>query len=169
MEVIEYNPSIIDEDWKKEIYNLIYKSVSNKSFWEEKFSSNSHQLHLGIFIEPYLTFILEGRKTIESRFSINRCAPYKKVKNGDILLVKASGGNVVAIAEIQRNWSYILDEQSWEEIHEFKDALCIIDPKFWEQKKKASYATLMQLINVESLQKPFKFHKRDRRGWIVLT
>ena len=34
------------------------------------------QLHLGIFSEPYLTFILNGEKTIESRFSKNKILLY---------------------------------------------------------------------------------------------
>ena len=33
-------------------------------------------LHLGVFAEPWLSYMLDGRKTIESRFGKNRIAPY---------------------------------------------------------------------------------------------
>lgn len=35
-----------------------------------------HNLHLGIFTEPRLTYMLEGKKTIESRFSKNKILPF---------------------------------------------------------------------------------------------
>ena len=46
--------------------------------------------------------ILDGRKKIESRWGINKCAPWGKVKVGDTVYFKNSGGPVTAIAKVSR-------------------------------------------------------------------
>ena len=48
--------------------------------------------HLCVLREPYVTFILDGRKTIESRFHKTRTLPFKKVAAGDILFLKRWDG-----------------------------------------------------------------------------
>ena len=145
------------------------------SFWQGRLSqllideTCPHAIHLAIFVEPYLQFILEGRKTVESRFNSRRCAPYQKVQVGDILLLKRSSGPVVGLCEVAGVWFYRLDPQSWETIRrEFTQALCVQDPSFWENRKHASYATLMRIRHVCPIT-PVKFIKRDRRGWVLLT
>ena len=45
-------------------------------------------VHLAILLEPYLQYILDGTKTVESRFSKNRIAPYNMVEPGDVVLLK---------------------------------------------------------------------------------
>ena len=52
-------------------------------------------LHLAVLKEPYLEFILKGEKTVESRFSIRRRAPYKRVEKGDVVILKQQSGNVL--------------------------------------------------------------------------
>src|SRR3954453_18143184 len=66
-------------------------------------------VHLAVFVEPFLSFLLEGRKTIESRFSVNRCPPYRSVQTGDLVFIKQSGGAIVAVAEVSNVWFYELD------------------------------------------------------------
>ena len=125
-------------------------------------------LHLAIFVEPYLQFILEGRKTVESRFSVRRGVPYKCVQKGDVVLLKRSGGPIVGLCRIADAWFYRLDPRSWDTIRkEFTEALCAQDPGFWNKRKHASFATLMRLQHVRSIA-PIRCAKRDRRGWVVL-
>lgn len=45
-------------------------------------------LHLGVFTEPCLTYMLEGKKTIESRFSKHKIAPFYQIKKEDIVFIK---------------------------------------------------------------------------------
>lgn len=171
---IEFTPGIYKAEWlKKVIYNL--RDSFHKRTWEIlleetiKVNSMNLSIHLGVFVEPYLNYILEGKKTVESRFSINKCAPYNKVNSGDVILLKKSGGPIVAIARIAKAWSYNLDINSWKEIKtDFINELCIQDPNFWEIKKNATYATLMTLEYVQEIA-PIEFKKRDRRGWLILN
>jgi hypothetical protein len=126
-------------------------------------------IHLSVFVEPYLQWVLDGTKVIESRFSVNKCAPFEKIKKGDIILVKKSGGPIVAIAQAGTIWSYNLEASSWKEIKKtFTQALCAQDPKFWENRSSATYATLIKLENVISIN-PIFFPKKDRRGWVILN
>ena len=51
--------------------------------------------HLAIFQQPFLELILAGKKTIESRFSQKKIAPYGRINVRDVVLMKKSGGNVL--------------------------------------------------------------------------
>lgn len=73
-------------------------------------------LDLAIFVEPYLQFILEGRKTVESRSSARCGVPYKCVQKGDVVLLKRSGGPIVGLCRIADAWFYGLDPRSWDTI-----------------------------------------------------
>ena len=53
------------------------------------------RVHLAIFQQPFLDRILEGKKTIESRFSKVKCSPYGVVDIGDLVLMKKTGGLVL--------------------------------------------------------------------------
>ena len=124
--------------------------------------------HLAIFVEPFLQFVLEGRKSVESRFSVRKCAPYEAVSKKDVVLLKRSGGPIVGVCEVSRVWFYKLDPRSWQSIREeFATAMCAEDPEFWNSRENASYATLLHLGRVRSVP-PIWCTKRDRRGWVVL-
>ena len=157
-----------------DIISILGTSLSSDPYWapalKELSVTEGAQVHLGVFIEPYLQLIIEGKKTLESRFSINRSAPYCKVNQGDILLLKRSGGPIVGVCRIIHSWSYTLDVQQWAMLKtQHAKALCIDDPAFWERKQKSKYATLMQIRHVQALDPSILFKKSDRRGWIVLN
>jgi len=142
-------------------------------FWEQYLtglSSNtaSFAVHLAVLVEPYLRFVLEGRKTIESRFSSKRIAPFNSVTKGDVVLLKRSSGPIVGICQLQSCWFYHLDASSWSEIRgRYTKALCAEDPSFWETRRSAAYATLMRIRNVQEFP-AIEYRQRNRRGWIVL-
>lgn len=152
----------------------ILKHVSRDIFWNTYFKSHfkgkrRHAIHLAIFVEPYLTFVLDGSKTVESRFSTNKCAPYMSVNPGDAILIKKAGGPVVGVCHATYVWNYRLNRDSLAEIKRlFSTALCINDEGFWDSKKKSIYATLIKVDHVMPFD-PFLIPKRDRRGWVVLS
>jgi len=125
-------------------------------------------LHLAVFVEPYLRFILEGRKTVESRFSVKPLAPYGKVAIGDALLLKRAGGPVAGVCRVADVWSYHLDPKAWNVIRrDFAEAICASDAQFWRKRESARYATLMRIDEVRAMPS-LPLSKRDRRGWVVL-
>jgi hypothetical protein len=126
------------------------------------------QAHVAVMHEPFLSYVLDGRKRVESRFSRTRVAPYGQVRAGDLLLLKELGGPISGLAEVTHADSYVLDPTVWTMLHDrFASALCA-DEAFWEQRRDARFATLMSLGAVTPME-PVPVDKHDRRGWVVLV
>jgi hypothetical protein len=126
-------------------------------------------IHLAFFREPYLQWILDGKKTIESRFSMNRVLPWGKVENGDVVLLKRSGGPIVGLFVVERGerWS-VLSDGGWNILRAYSDEIGA-DEAFWEERKHKRYAILLWICQVRRLI-PIDIDKvsGDRRAWIVL-
>jgi hypothetical protein len=155
-------------DWKGALLDRLSDSCRNTPFAPAFTRSDSPVgIHLAIFVEPYLGFLLQGKKTIESRFSVNRHAPFEQVERGDILVLKKTSGPVCGLCRVGNVWFYRLDASTWPEIERFAEALCMDGSAFWEKKKAASFATLMQVDNVHRLEE-FDIDKEDPRSWVVV-
>jgi len=125
-------------------------------------------LHLAILLEPYLRFVLDRTKTVESRFSRNACAPYGRVSAGDVVLLKRSSGPVVGMCTVTAVWDYRLTPTTWADIkQQFGPAICAQEG-FWEERSDAAFATLMTVADARELP-AIHVPKRDRRGWVVLA
>lgn len=124
-------------------------------------------MHLGVFSEPYLTYMLEGKKTIESRFSKNKIAPYNQISKNDIVVVKKSVGDIVAYFTIKEVKFYNLKDVSINEIRDkYYKELCV-DEEFWFTKKNSNYATLIIIDKLYKLEK-FHINKKGMQTWIKL-
>ncbi len=152
----------------------IRESVAGDAFWSPYLTGllddprHTRAVHLGIFNQPYMSFLLNGAKTIESRFSSVRCAPFDCVKAGDIILVKRPGGPIVALFLAGEVRSYRLSSQVWETIKErFGEGIAPASPDFWRENESATYATLIGVEHVRQVA-PIAWDKSDRRGWVVL-
>jgi hypothetical protein len=161
--------------WSNSLLARVEEHLQTHEYWGQRVDflfgtrKRLNSLHLAVFVEPFLQFVLDGRKTVESRFSIHRCAPFHCVRSGDLVLIKRSGGPIIALAEISQVWYYELNQDAWSFIRtRFATQLCVEDPEFWERKASSYFATLMQLGRVERLD-PLDCSKRDRRGWVVLN
>ena len=161
-------------EWREFVRGYILPGVKGDEFWEPRVSKcledelDPTGWHLVVFSEPFLTFVLTGRKRVESRFGIRRIAPYGKIAVGDTILIKRSGGPVVGICAVSRVWFYKLEGGSWDKLRqEYSEALCADDPDFWKARRSASYATLMELAWPRAIR-PATVEKKDRRGWAVL-
>lgn len=161
----------------REVLSALRSRVGADKHWAEKLDALERDLaqrkdtriHLAVFIEPYLQYILDGTKTVESRFSINRCAPFERAQPGDIILLKKSGGGVIGACQITHSWFYHLDPSAWKFIKEkFAGPLAIKDASFWKTKERACYASLLKISHVYTFD-PLPFVKRDRRGWVTLA
>lgn len=123
-------------------------------------------LHLAVMREPYLQLLLDGQKTIESRFSINRVSPFEDVDAGDILALKQSSGPVVGLAVVEHAAFYELDPPTWQLLRaQFAGPLCAEDDDFWTVRVRARYATLITVEHVHRID-PIRVKKRDRRAWV---
>ncbi|MBK7534008.1 MAG: hypothetical protein IPI49_01290 [Myxococcales bacterium] len=160
--------------WCTSALATIDRALNFDSFW----AARCHQLrgrapktgvHLAVLVEPFLGYVLDGSKTIESRFAIRRLAPYGHVHAGDVVLLKAASGPVAGICAVEETWFFQLNCERVASIRkEFGKAMRADTPAFWEQRKAAAFASLMRVGKVRALPKPMACPKRDRRGWVVL-
>lgn len=148
----------------EEIIGNLEKQLSNDILNEIK----NRKIHLGIFSEPYLTYMLEGKKTIESRFSKNKIAPYKQITNDDIVIIKKSSGDVLGYFTIKDVLFFDLNIISIDEIIlKYNNELCV-DEAFWSSKKNSKYATLIMIDKLFKL-KPFHISKKGMQTWVILS
>lgn len=124
-------------------------------------------VHLAIVNEPFLSYIKNGRKTIESRFTKNKIAPYYQIHEGDIICMKAASKPIDSIfiaGEIRfyENSPYVLNEIK----DKYTNAICAYDDSFWKTRKEKKFISLINIKQVIQLCKPFNVPKRDKRAWI---
>ena len=159
----------------KELVDLLKRSTDGHQFWGEYLERLTDSepipfsVHLAILLEPYLQYILDGTKTVESRFSKNRIAPYNMVEPGDVVLLKkVAAKSISGVCVVRRVWFYQLNPETWSQIRDgFSKALRADDPSFWNRRETAQFATLMRIAEVYPL--PYiEVPKRDRRGWVIL-
>jgi len=105
---------------------------------------------------------------MESRFTKNKCAPYKQIFGGDIVIVKKSSGNIVGYFETFAVQYHDLRETRIDFIKKkYNDELQIHNRNFWYNKKSSRYVTLIKINNYVNI-KPIKIEKTNRMAWIVL-
>lgn len=124
--------------------------------------------HIAILKQPFFDMVLSGEKTIESRWSMVKVAPYKKVSVGDKILLKETGKDVTATANVKKVQFYELTPEIVEDIR-IKYGKLIGTDKFedWKSTLQKKYCTLIWLDEVTPVE-PIKVKRSNGAGWIVL-
>ena len=70
-------------------FGSLIRRLDDHPFWpsylvDAAAPPNRVGLHLAIFAVPFLSLVLNGRKTVESRFSRNRCDKWRSVKSSRV-------------------------------------------------------------------------------------
>ena len=124
--------------------------------------------HIAIFQEPFYSFVINGKKSIESRWSNKKIAPFDKVKEGDILYIKKTGCNVTATAKVKLVKYFFLTPEIAEDIKKvYGNEICTDYFDDWEKYKNKNYCTLIWLDNVKNVDE-FMVKKSNGAGWLVL-
>lgn len=109
----------------------------------------------------YIEDILSGLKTIESRWYVNRCSPWDKIKKEDVIFFKESGGMVLARAEVKDVLQISgLNKERFEKIVDKYAGGIRMRNRNYEIVKNKRYCILMFLKNVERIEKPFNINKK---------
>lgn len=123
--------------------------------------------HLAIFTEPFLSSLYSGEKTLESRISIHRIAPYGKVYPGDMVFIKRSSGPVEAVFTVGCVELYDLAETPIELLKERYSAALCADDAFFHSKQHCRYAVIMEIKDL-TLLNPFSIDKKGMQTWLLL-
>ena len=126
--------------------------------------------HLAIFNEKEcIDKILRGEKTMEGRFSREKDLPYGKIKKGDEIFLKESGGPILGKVEVDNVLFFDnLEPEMLGKLRREYGKDLVVPDKFWEKYSKSKYATLIFLKNPQRFLSKIKFKKKDRRGWVVI-
>ena len=131
------------------------------------------QHHLAILALGWIEPILDGSKTIESRFTKVRCAPYGKIHADDLVYMKESGGPVkgqFTVAEVETfdNLTDDIVDQIYDK-HCEKILVNTYDydtpPLKWYFSR---YATLIHVTDVIVYGNPFHYKQKGRSAWLLL-
>ncbi len=156
--------------WTDHAIVTIRQYLQSDTYWRPRLRRGKgvNSVHLAILVEPFLGYILDGTKTVESRFSTRQCAPFGRVRIGDIVLLKGASGPVAGLCEVSSVRFVDLHTVPIKEIRaQFGDTIRA-DAAFWKARMKSAYATILGVTQVRSLP-PIACPKRDRRGWVVLS
>lgn len=126
--------------------------------------------HLAIFQNDGAEKILSGKKTIESRFSRAKIAPYGVISSGDLVYIKPSGGEIIGQFRVTKVITFDgLDSKDIQEIKEKYGKGLNVDENYWKGKENCKFATLIFIGNSSRfITSPVKIPKKDLRGWVVL-
>ena len=127
--------------------------------------------HLAILAPGWTDLILDGSKTIESRFTKVRCAPFGKVHEDDVVYLKESGGLVKGMFTVAKveTFENLTDAQIcdlfYKEYREqiFSDLSASMQrpPEKW---LTAKHATLFILPILLLLRIRFPISRKDGQG-----
>lgn len=131
--------------------------------------------HLAIFTPSVAEQILAGKKTVETRFSKNKIAPFGQIEVGDLVFIKPVGHDIAGQFWVEKvinfqgiawsDWQFIKQSYGQDLSLGSKEE----DEKFLAEKSTAKFGTLIFIGRIERfLTSPIKIEKKDRRGWIIL-
>lgn len=132
--------------------------------------------HLAIMNKQTIEAILGGIKTIETRFSKAKIAPFGVVGAGDLVYMKPPGGEIIGQFKVKK--VILFDGVISSDIENiFKDFGKEIsvgdikeDKKYQKEKMDSKYATLIFISESERfITSPIRIKKSDMRGWVVLN
>ncbi|MCG8507762.1 MAG: ASCH domain-containing protein, partial [Rhodospirillales bacterium] len=126
-------------------------------------------IHVAILKPKYIAMMLDGRKTIESRFMKVRMPPLDCLRKGERLFIKASAGPFMATAIANHVEQFEnLTHERFDALHKRYIKQIGGEPAYWQSKRNARFAVLAHLGDVEPLDVGPTYAKNGWRAWHVL-
>lgn len=119
--------------------------------------------------------MVSGEKTIESRWSVNKISPWKKVKSGEKVYFKDSGKKVSLVAVVSKvlYFDNLNEDLKLKILKKYGERISIDSvSKMMSWLKNKKYASLIFLKNPKVIKKPFDIDKRgfgSGVAWIVVN
>ena len=75
----------------EDFFQKIQVDLQSNEYWHSKLIDPKCKIHLAFMVEPYLSLILSGKKTIESRFSTKKNDSFQFYISWGYSCIKKSG------------------------------------------------------------------------------
>lgn len=126
-------------------------------------------IHVAILKPIYIRAILDGRKTIESRLTIQERPPYGVMQPGERLFIKASGGPFKATAIAGKVTQFNnLTPKRVESLRRRYQKRVGGDNAYWQSKRSSRFAVFVTLHDVSTLDVGPVYPKVNMKAWHVL-
>lgn len=158
--------------WKdkllSDLLSVLESEVLGKAYVSH-INESDVNIHLAIFTDPFLSYLLDGLKTFESRLSINKIAPYGKVYKNDIVIVKKSGGEILGIFTVNSVCYYSnLNPSLIKTIDDtYGERIMWNASEFLASKSSSNFLTLIEVSDLRIFM-PFEIMKKDRGSWVLI-
>lgn len=133
----------------------------------------SRRVHIAVVQRTYAQLILSGQKTCELRLTKNRVVPFGRVRIGDTIYFKITGGPICAravaggVREIED-----LSPKTVRALKREVNDRVRGEPAFWAMKKHARYATVIDLRSIVACDDGPDFSREraanPRGAWLIL-
>ena len=126
--------------------------------------------HLAVFLKSKeVEEILSGKRQVELRLSESRILPYGQIQKDDEIYLKVSGEKILGKVEVENVLFYDrLSEAMLKNLKREYFETLRLDEKFWQDKVKSSYASIIFLKKPKKFLAPVIYQKHDRRPWIIM-
>lgn len=126
--------------------------------------------HLAKFSKDGAEKILNGEKSIESRFSKGKIAPFCIISSKDLVYIKPFGGDVIGQFRVKK--AIFFDGLQPEDLKKIKEQYgedLNVDENYWNKVKDSNFGTLIFIgSSARFITSPIKIPKKDLKSWIVL-
>ncbi len=126
--------------------------------------------HLAIFKGTGGELILDGKKSVESRFSKRKDPPFVQVAVGDLVYIKPTGKDIIGQFRVKKVIFYDgLNPVDIKEIQLKYGKEVAVEDEYWDKRTGSKYGTLIFIGDSSRfITSPVKIPKKDLRGWVVL-
>lgn len=125
------------------------------------------RFHVAILKPRYVELIRGGRKTIESRLTVTRRAPFGQIDVGERIYFKVSSGPfrlIAKVAHVQQH--HPVTPELLDRLEQQYDRSILGGPEYWRSKRQCHYAVLIELGLVEPAPiAPSCYEKSQGLAW----
>jgi ASC-1-like (ASCH) protein len=129
-------------------------------------------IHVAVLRAEYVAPLLEGRKKVELRLSLQRRTPFGEVAAGEWVYFKQTGGGFKVRARVERaEYIECLTPLGVTELRDRLEGAVLGGEAFWEGKREARYATILWLTAIEPANEGPDYSstgQSPRQAWFVL-
>lgn len=126
--------------------------------------------HLAVFSGDLAQKILSGEKSIESRFSKAKIAPFGVISSQDLVYIKPSGKDIIGQFRVKKVIFFDgLTKEDFAQIKKDYGKAIAADENYWKEKENCKYGSIIFIGECDPfLTPPVKANKKDQRGWVLL-
>lgn len=126
-------------------------------------------VHVAILKAPYLNMLLAGTKRIECRLAKNAAAPYRRVRPGEVIYFKESGGGYAAkgvAGEVR--FYHGLTAVHHKQLRARMNREIGGNDAYWSSKARRGYGTLVVVTRLIPVDRGPSIAASHGAAWFVL-